>query len=211
MISLTDNTPPLASETLRPLLTPISQLKQFPINYNKHPPAQIQRLIQSIEQFGWVKPIAANTQNEILAGHGMFLAAQKAGYTHTPVIFYSLDDVNSKGYVVADNRLSQLAEPDGIILQGLLDDLIQVPEFDIEATGFDLDRLDNMLEGSEEPMSFGNNQVSNYQNTPTTSAQNFNNESSFPEAPREFKEYNETIKTEHRCPKCGYEWSGKGY
>lgn len=25
----------------------------------------------------------------------------------------------------------------------------------------------------------------------------------------EFPEYDETIETEHKCPKCGYEWSGK--
>ena len=27
--------------------------------------------------------------------------------------------------------------------------------------------------------------------------------------PDEFREYDEDIETEHRCPKCGYTWSGK--
>lgn len=27
--------------------------------------------------------------------------------------------------------------------------------------------------------------------------------------PKDFKEFNEDIAVEHRCPKCGYEWSGK--
>jgi ParB-like chromosome segregation protein Spo0J len=27
--------------------------------------------------------------------------------------------------------------------------------------------------------------------------------------PKDFKEFDENIDTEHRCPKCGYEWSGK--
>lgn len=30
-----------------------------------------------------------------------------------------------------------------------------------------------------------------------------------PDAPEEFGEYGEDIETEYRCPKCGYEWSGK--
>lgn len=30
-----------------------------------------------------------------------------------------------------------------------------------------------------------------------------------PEVPEEFKGFDEDIQTEHRCPKCGYEWSGK--
>jgi hypothetical protein len=30
-----------------------------------------------------------------------------------------------------------------------------------------------------------------------------------PEAPSEFPEADEDIETEHQCPKCGYEWSGK--
>ena len=29
------------------------------------------------------------------------------------------------------------------------------------------------------------------------------------DAPEDFKEYDEDIDTEHRCPKCGYSWSGK--
>lgn len=29
------------------------------------------------------------------------------------------------------------------------------------------------------------------------------------EPPKEFPEYDETLETEHRCPKCGYEWSGR--
>jgi ParB-like chromosome segregation protein Spo0J len=27
--------------------------------------------------------------------------------------------------------------------------------------------------------------------------------------PKDFKEFDEDIATDHRCPKCGYEWSGK--
>ena len=30
-----------------------------------------------------------------------------------------------------------------------------------------------------------------------------------PEAPTAFPEYDENIKTDYRCPKCGYTWSGK--
>jgi len=29
------------------------------------------------------------------------------------------------------------------------------------------------------------------------------------EAPEDFKDVDEDIETEHRCPSCGYEWSGK--
>jgi hypothetical protein len=30
-----------------------------------------------------------------------------------------------------------------------------------------------------------------------------------PQAPEAFPEYDENIKTDYRCPKCGYTWSGK--
>ncbi len=30
-----------------------------------------------------------------------------------------------------------------------------------------------------------------------------------PESPDDFDEIDESLETEHRCPKCGYEWSGK--
>lgn len=30
-----------------------------------------------------------------------------------------------------------------------------------------------------------------------------------PAAPEDFASYDESIETDHKCPKCGYEWSGK--
>ena len=30
-----------------------------------------------------------------------------------------------------------------------------------------------------------------------------------PTVPDDFKEVDEDLETEHRCPSCGYEWSGK--
>ena len=27
--------------------------------------------------------------------------------------------------------------------------------------------------------------------------------------PEDFKDYNESIDTDHTCPKCGYQWTGK--
>lgn len=143
---MSDNIPPLASETLKTLLIPISQLIPFSRNYNTHPVSQINKLKKSIKEFGWVKPISANLENEILAGHGMVLAAKDEGYTHVPVIFFGLDHAHSRGYVVADNRLAQLAEPDENILKGLLGDLIELPDFDLESVGFELDDYSTLIE-----------------------------------------------------------------
>jgi rubrerythrin len=28
------------------------------------------------------------------------------------------------------------------------------------------------------------------------------------DAPEEFESFDESLETEHRCPQCGYEWSG---
>ncbi|MBW1937122.1 MAG: ParB N-terminal domain-containing protein [Deltaproteobacteria bacterium] len=46
-------------------------------NPKKHPESQINKIASSIKNFGFLVPVVVDKDNEIIAGHGRFLAAQK--------------------------------------------------------------------------------------------------------------------------------------
>jgi hypothetical protein len=141
--------PPLASKQLEPLLTPLSDIKPHPDNYKIHTPEQLASLRASLNAFGCTQPIKVNLEGYIVAGHGMYQLYQEEGFTHAPVIYEALDKRLSKAYLVADNETARLAETDSDKLSLLLQDAAEIPDFDFEATGFELEDLDLMLEGVE--------------------------------------------------------------
>jgi ParB-like chromosome segregation protein Spo0J len=165
-------------ETIRDIDT----LIPHPRNYNQHPPAQIEGLAASLRQFGQVRPIVVHGDT-IVAGHGVYLAAQHLGYTSLRVTHLPDDwtEEQAMAYLVADNETRRGAEPDDAELAVLLDELQQA-DFDIAAMGFDEAEYDALLDGL----------------TPQEV-----------DAPEGFGEYDEDIETDYCCPKCGYEWSGK--
>jgi DNA modification methylase len=128
----------------------IDTLIPHPRNYNQHPPAQIERLAASLRQFGQVRPIVVHGDT-IVAGHGVYLAAQHLGYTSLRVTQLTQlpDDWTEEqalAYLVADNETRRGAEPDDAELAALLDELQQA-DFDIAAMGFDDAEYDALLEG----------------------------------------------------------------
>ncbi len=137
--------PPLSSKQLEPLLVSIDDIQPHPENYKIHPPEQIKSLRASLKTFGWTTPIKANLKGVIIAGHGMYELAQQDGYTHVPVEYCALDDNLSKAYLVADNETARRAETDHDKLNKILEESIQIPDFDIESTGFSSDYLNEIL------------------------------------------------------------------
>ena len=65
---------------------PIDLLKPFPGNARTHNKAQLFKIGQSLETFGWMNPVIAELDGTIIAGHGRWLAAKSLGYTHCAVI-----------------------------------------------------------------------------------------------------------------------------
>ena len=201
--------PPLASKQLEPLLIPISDIKPHPDNYKIHPPEQLRSLKASLKTFSWTTPIKANLEGFIIAGHGMYQAALEEGYTHVPVEFCALDKRLSKAYLVADNETSRKAETDSDKLALLLQDAAEIPDFDMEAVGFSSEDIDSLLDPDQFPIfNLSEDGTGRYQQGEEPQNGGFSQEYNNGQIPTSFKEYDETIQTEHRCPKCGYEWSG---
>jgi hypothetical protein len=72
------------SRDLNPEQVNVAALKALGRQTRKHPPAQIQKLQSSLEQFGFVLPIVIDADRRVVAGWGLVLAARKLGLADVP-------------------------------------------------------------------------------------------------------------------------------
>jgi ParB-like chromosome segregation protein Spo0J len=95
-------------------------------------------------RFGFCNPILIDDHDQIIAGHGRVKAAKLLGWSEVPSLRLShLSPAEKRAYVIADNRLAELAGWDKEILamefQGLLD-----LNFEVELTGFNIGDVDHV-------------------------------------------------------------------
>jgi len=97
------------------------------------------------------------------------------------VVLDHLTPDQKRAYVLADNKLALNAGWDMSLLQEELMAINSV-DFDLNLLGWNENEIADMLdpEGIDDA-----------------------------ESPNEFAEIDDDIETDHRCPSCGYEWSGK--
>ena len=74
------------ASNLDPTLLPVSTLRPLGREARKHPPAQVRKLAESLDRFGFVLPILADRENRVVAGWGLVLAARKLGIPDVPVV-----------------------------------------------------------------------------------------------------------------------------
>lgn len=115
----------------------VADIKPYGRNAKIHGPEQINRLRESLRQFGFVRPLLVDRELRLIAGHGMLEAARAEGMVQVPcVLVEGLTDAQRRAYVHADNRLAELAAWDEAVLA------LEVPELedlgvDMEALGFE--------------------------------------------------------------------------
>ncbi len=113
-----------------------------------HTQKQIKQIANSIKEFGFTNPVLIDAQFQIVAGHGRVAAAKLLGLTSIPTI--CLPDMPAhklRAYIIADNRLAELAGWDAAILKTEFDGLLLAdPDFDLSVTGFEMAEIDGMLQ-----------------------------------------------------------------
>ncbi|WP_319797358.1 DNA methyltransferase [Nitrobacter sp.] len=134
---------------------PIGILRPNPRNARTHSKKQIRLIKASIEKFGQIKPVIADDNNMILAGHGFVEAARLAGLSRVAVIrFGHLTETQKRAYLLADNRIAEQAGWDREILAielGELSELMPVEGFDVSLTGFETAEIDLLLADMIQP------------------------------------------------------------
>ena len=64
----------------------LNSLKTYQNNPKDHPQKQVHQIADSIKKFGFNNPILIDESNEIIAGHGRYMAAQQLQMETVPVI-----------------------------------------------------------------------------------------------------------------------------
>ena len=146
-------TSPTLPETLRLRVThrKVDDLKPYAGNARTHSDKQIEQIAASITQFGFTNPVLIDGDGGIVAGHGRVAAARKLGVAEVPVIELAhLSEAERRAYVIADNRLAELAGWDREILaiefQALSDMKL---DFDLEVMGFETAEIDMLLDDDD--------------------------------------------------------------
>jgi DNA modification methylase len=127
---------------------PTDQLRPDPGNARQHSKKQIRQIARSIRTFGFNVPILIDRDGNVIAGHGRLAAAKHLGWSEVPTIRLDhLSEAQKKAFMIADNRLAEVAVWDDRLLAEQLKALASVElNFDIETIGFDMGEIDLRIE-----------------------------------------------------------------
>jgi DNA modification methylase len=115
---------------------PVAGLIPYARNARTHSEEQVAQIAASIREWGWTMPVLVDERDEIIAGHGRVLAAQRLGLAQIPVmVARGWSDAQKRAYVIADNKLTLNAGWDSALLTLELGDLKEAG-FDLGLTGF---------------------------------------------------------------------------
>ena len=129
---------------------PVSKLIPYVNNAKIHSEEQVTKIASSIREFGFVNPILIDKDFNVIAGHGRLMAAKKLDMENVPCLFIEgLSEAQRKAYILADNRLGELAEWDMELVVSELEQLKDM-NFDFELTGFELPSFDEDPEIQED-------------------------------------------------------------
>lgn len=127
----------------------IDKLKPYKNNARTHSESQIEKIANSISEFGFINPVLIDSDYGIIAGHGRVEGAKRLSKedaervlhngNEIPCIFVEdLTEEQKRAYIIADNKLALDAGWDYELLKIELEELDNL-DFDITLTGFDMD------------------------------------------------------------------------
>ena len=165
-------------------MTSINNLKADHKNARKRTDRSADLIKESLERYGAARSIVIDEDNRILAGNGTVEGAKAAGIKNLRII-------DTEGDEIIAIRRTGLSEDEKVGLALADNRTSDLSEWDQEmlhrlseehdiTAWFNSDDLEGILESETEKI-----------------------------APEDFEKVDDDIETEHRCPSCGYEWSGK--
>jgi|MDSV01.1.fsa_nt_gb ParB family chromosome partitioning protein len=125
-------------------LEDIEKIKPYQRNPRKNKP--VEKVMESIKQFGFRQPIVVDKKLNIIAGHTRYEASIKLGLKQIPIhIAKELTQEQITAYRIADNRTGEDAQWDFKELNKELGDLLDM-NFDISTLGFTDKELEKFLD-----------------------------------------------------------------
>lgn len=145
----------------------ISELKPYEYNARLHSEEQLEKIGKSIKEFGFIAPIIIDENNVILVGNGRTEASKRIGLNKIPYRrVTNLNEAQKKAYILADNKLSDLASWDEDMLRFELEnidldmsdygfELLEMPEIEIEVRESDHEYYGDERERTNEAYNLG--------------------------------------------------------
>lgn len=137
-------------------------------------------IVQSIKAHGQFRPILVSQDNVVIAGNHTYMAMMEL----------------EKKFIVITRLPIDHDDPQAIEIMLMDNRASDVAKYDDGAL---LSLLDRVKEQQHELLAAGFNDDFHKNLLAKLNA----------EPPDDFKELGEDVKTDYRCPSCGYEWSGK--
>lgn len=118
-------------------MVPVGEIQPYERNAKIHGPEQLRLLRRSLRESGFVRPLLVDEELRLIAGHGVLEAARAEGMERVPcVVVTGLTEAQRRAYILADNKLSELAPWDEGILALELPEL-EALDVDVSALGFE--------------------------------------------------------------------------
>ena len=171
----------------------VNELIPYDRNPRVHPDSQIKQLQNSIREWGWTIPSLIDEESNVVAGHGRLYAAQDMGISEVPcVVATGWTEEQRKGYVIADNKLSENGQWNDSLYFSELRSLSE-DGYDLSLVGMDEDFAFEDFEPNLNPVS----EFSEVTDEDITSAKTNLDEAMSVESERK-----NTKGTEVMCPDC---------
>ena len=127
----------------------LSRLIPYSRNLRKHDHA-VERMVASIQAFGFKIPILARSNGEVVDGHLRLKAAQKLGLSELPVILCDQwTEAQVKAFRLLVNRSATWADWDMNLVALEIQELRGM-DFDLNLTGFESLEIDDLLFAGDE-------------------------------------------------------------
>jgi DNA modification methylase len=143
---------PRRAKSLKIIYQQIEDLKLDPGNPRVHSKKQIGQIAESIKVFGFIVPILIDRNGKIICGHGRLMAARALGIIKVPTVHLDhLTEAQARAFMIADNRLTEIASWDDQFLAQQLKDLsLSGLDFSLEITGFEMGEIDLRIASLED-------------------------------------------------------------
>ena len=125
----------------------IDTIKPYKNNPREIPIEAVEKVKQSIREFGNNQPIVVDKDNVIVVGHTRWRALKNLGKTKAFIIKKDFNKSEAIAYRIMDNRSGENSKWDKSLLKQEIDTLKDT-DFNLDMTGFTFDELDKIMENN---------------------------------------------------------------
>ena len=123
----------------------ISEIKPYKNNPREIPVEAVEKVMQSIKQFGNNQPIVVDKNNVIVVGHTRWRALKNLGKTKAFIVKKEFNKSDAIAYRIMDNRSGENSKWEKALLRMEMEAL-KDENFNLDLTGFNFDEINKLME-----------------------------------------------------------------